>query len=99
MLSAVNFMDAIYWGQLSHCAHYDLVIGQYNCSHPYMYATISLFSTFLFFSELVFACGTYLWRGELISEDGFYESVSQNHAFEAQSRSSPFSQSPPSADL
>ena len=97
MLSALNFMDAVYWGQLSHCAHFDLVIGQYTCTHPFVYGTISFFSTFLFVSYLAFVIGTYTWRSELVSED--YEPVSHNSSFDSQSRSNPFSVVPPSADL
>ena len=37
MMTMLNFMTAIYWGQLSKCKSYPLNYTQYSCSQPAAY--------------------------------------------------------------
>ena len=86
MLSAVNFANSIFWGQLSGCETVTKPIGQYTCDHPAVYGAVCSFSVFIFLSQAFFTVGVTMWRGELVLEIfnsdsdsavGFYDDLPQ----------------------
>ena len=70
MMSLLNFMNSIFWGQLSGCqpvpSH--IHITQYSCENPAAYGAVCTFSVFLFLSQGFFTVGATIWKDELISE-------------------------------
>ena len=70
MMSLLNFMNSIFWGQLSGCqpAPSHIHITQYSCENPAAYGAVCTFSVFLFLSQVFFTVGATIWKDELISE-------------------------------
>lgn len=113
MMSILDFMTAIYWGQLSKCSKTSALISQYSCSNPTAYGAVCFFAVFLFLVQLAFSVAVILWRSELIHEAGLYDdiSTSSSHGLGgapsahgmpydvSKIGSSSFSQPPPSTDL
>ena len=102
-MSVLNFMTAIYWGQLSRCT----IDTSMYCRNPAAYGAVSAFSVLIFLLQSAFCAAMVLWRNELISEEGgLYDDVSgvssQPHlvggAYE-HLKGSPYPSSTTSADL
>lgn len=70
MMSLLNFMNSIFWGQLSGCQPVpsNIHITQYSCENPAAYGAVCTFSVFLFLSEGFFTVGAAMWKDELINE-------------------------------
>lgn len=72
-MSVLNFMTAIYWGQLSRCTGNILNY----CTNPAAYRAVSAFSVLIFLLQSAVCAAIVLWRNELISEEGgLYDDVS-----------------------
>lgn len=100
MMTILNFMTAIFWGQLSRCKELSYSVAQYSCSNHAAYASVCAFAVLLFITQLGFTAAVVLWRGELINEGGNYDEISgsSNHnPYEAPGGNYP--SSAPSADL
>jgi len=82
MMTTLNLMTSIYWGQLSKCEAVTTTVAQYSCSNPTAYGAVCTFSVMMFIVQFVFTIAIILWRGELISEVGLYDDlpVSSSHA-------------------
>jgi hypothetical protein len=76
MMLLLNFMTAVYWGQLSHCETLDISVSQYSCSNTVAYGAVSAFSVLLFLVQLPFTAMVVLYRGELISDPSMYDDIS-----------------------
>lgn len=75
-MSALNFMTAIYWGQLSKCTLGLIALG-YSCTNPAAYSAVCTFSVFIFLLQSAFCYAIVLWRNDLISdEDSQYDDAS-----------------------
>lgn len=98
MMTFLNFMTAIYWGQLSRCESLTYSISQYSCSNRSAYGAVSAFSVFLFLLNGAFTVGVILWRGELVQEASGYDEISSSNPYDASS-SAAYPNSAPSADL
>jgi hypothetical protein len=110
MLSLLDLMTAIYWGQLSNCRQFEYTFAQYSCSRPAAYTAVCFFAMILFLSELAFTVAVFYWRGELIQEEvvSLYGSTTMN-ALGGHSHGGPestylrapnaYAQAPTSADL
>jgi len=103
-MAMLNFMSAIYWGQLSHCDAnlYYWKVAQYTCTNKTAYGFVSAFSVLLFLIQLFFSVALVAWRGEIINESAMYDDIattSSYNPYEASSSGGQFSQPPPSADL
>ncbi len=78
MVTALNFMNSIFWGQLSGCDGTVGPVAQYSCTNPAAYGALCTFSVFLFLTQLFFTVGLGLWKGEIIEDaDQMYEGLSQ----------------------
>lgn len=95
-MSLLNLMTAVYWGQLSACTPYAMNFAQYSCSQPSAYAAVCAFAVFLFLVQSFFTGAVYLWRGELISEDGVYDEIPRKSPYDMRGQSM---RSQPSSDL
>lgn len=101
MMTILNLMTAIYWGQLSHCNVISDNISQYSCYNRTAYGAVCFFSVVLFLLQLGFTAGTMSWRGELMNEQtapGDYQNVYRarpNNPYEPAATH----YTPPSADL
>eukprot|EP01035_Chromulina_nebulosa_P018623 gene18623-24358_t len=82
MMTLLNLMTAIYWGQLSKCEVIYDDIAQYTCVNRSAYGALCSFATFLFIIQVVLTTLLILWRGELISEVGLYEEVTVPSSFD-----------------
>lgn len=98
MMTFLNFMTAIFWGQLSRCETLSYSIAQYSCSSKSAYAAVCAFSVLLFLLQLGFTAGVIVWRGELVQESGGYDEIAGSNPYDA-SHSGSFPASAPSADL
>ena len=84
MLTAVNFMNSIFWGQLSGCTPLEegVELPGYSCSAPGSYMFESVLTVFLFLSQIAFTFGVTNWRSELIVDEGStprgYDGIGQN---------------------
>ncbi len=77
MVAFLNFITAIFWGQLSHCdSKLDGEAPQYSCSDPTAYGALAAFAVLLFLVQVAFTACLVLWRGELIREGGDIEDLS-----------------------
>lgn len=76
MMTLLNFMTAIFWGQLSHCEKVSVTVAQYSCGNRAAYAALCSFAVFIFVTQFLYSVAVILWRGELISEAGAYEEIS-----------------------
>ncbi len=101
MMTMLNFMTAIYWGQLSHCETITTNVSQYTCYNRSAYGAVSFFAVVLFLLQLGFTGGAIVWRGELINDGTTdYQEINQSrphNPYEGQGPSSHYA--PPSADL
>jgi hypothetical protein len=85
MMSMLNFMNSIFWGQLSGCEAVVQPVGQYTCDSPAAYGAVCTFSVFLFLTQGLFTVGMGLWKSELISDpaapevdtESFYDDLPQ----------------------
>jgi hypothetical protein len=76
MMFFLNFMNGVYWGQLSKCQEFPhLSIPHYSCSQRSAYGAVAAFSILLFLFQLSFTVLLYLWRNEFVQE---YEAVTSN---------------------
>jgi hypothetical protein len=102
MITLLNFMTAVYWGQLSKCQVVTSSVAQYSCSNPDAYGAVCAFAVLMFLVNLVFTGLLVMNRGELISESAMYDDLPQSERgaspYEAPS-SSKRQAAPPSADL
>lgn len=107
MMTALNFMTAIFWGQLSKCEVVSTSIAHYTCIHRTAYGAVATFSVLLFLVQLAFTTGVVIWRGEIINETGLYDDISSaspnlasstGHTYDASSHGGKFLP-PQSADL
>ena len=69
MITAMNFMSSIFWGQLSGCETLDIDVPGYSCSSPGGYTAVCVFSIFLFLTQLFFTGAVAMWKDHIISED------------------------------
>jgi hypothetical protein len=67
-MSALNFMTAIFWGQLSRCTK-GVVLTGYSCTNPTAYGAVCAFSVLIFLLQAAICGAIVLWRNELISDD------------------------------
>lgn len=67
-MTALNFMTAVFWGQLSRCTT-GIVITGYSCTNPTAYGAISAFSVLIFLLQMAIFVALVMWRNELISDD------------------------------
>ena len=104
MITLLNFMTSVYWGQLSKCQVVTASVPQYSCSNPDAYGAVCAFSVMMFLVNMGFTSVLIMWRGELISDVGMYDSydnlpTSSGHgmpnAYDTPSKGGPA----PSADL
>lgn len=67
-MTCVNFMNSIFWGQLSGCSPLEegVEIPGYSCSSPGSYMFESVLTVFLFVSQVAFTFASVNWRDELI---------------------------------
>jgi len=102
MITLLNFMTAVYWGQLSKCQVVTSSVAQYSCSNPDAYGAVCAFAVLMFLVNIVFTGLLVMNRGELISESAMYDDLPQSERgsspYEAPS-SSKRQAAPPSADL
>ena len=75
-MTLLNFMTAVYWGQLSKCQSLGVTLGGYSCTNTAAYGAVCAFAVMLFLLQLGFTVAVVLWRGELISEVGLYDDIS-----------------------
>jgi hypothetical protein len=66
MMTLLNFMTAIYWGELSHCKKVVSTTAGYTCSNREAYAAVCAFAVFLFLTQGLFTICLVMWRGEFI---------------------------------
>jgi hypothetical protein len=76
MMASLNFMTAVYWGQLSKCTSLGVSLGGYSCTNTAAYGAVCAFAVMLFLCQLGFTTAVVLWRSELISEVGLYDDIS-----------------------
>lgn len=69
MLAILDFMTAVYWGQLSHCTKLSHeAIDQYSCQNRTTYGAVSAFASILFVLKTVFLGFLIYWHEDLIDE-------------------------------
>jgi hypothetical protein len=66
MMTLLNFMTAVYWGELSHCKKVVSTTAGYTCSNREAYAAVCAFAVFLFLTQGLFTICLVMWRGEFI---------------------------------
>lgn len=103
-MTLLNFMTAIYWGQLSHCEKLSYVVSHYSCSSRSAYGAVCAFAVLLFLLQLAFTAGLVVFRGELITESaGGYDEISgsggSHNPYDGPSATSSYPGTAPSADL
>lgn len=100
MMTLLNFMTAIYWGQLSLCESVSTSVSQYSCNNRVAYGAVCFFSVVLFLLQLAFTAGVTLWRGELMNdvEGAGYDEIS-SHSTHNNPYDTPGGQFSASADL
>lgn len=98
----LNFMTAVYWGQLSKCQILEESVLQYSCSQKTAYGAVSAFAVLLFLSQIVFGSAIIHWKGELVNESGSDDdtySGSNDQTYHEVSFTNYFPTSTQSADL
>mmetsp|Transcript_29821 Transcript_29821/g.49863 ORF Transcript_29821/g.49863 Transcript_29821/m.49863 type:complete len:178 (+) Transcript_29821:63-596(+) len=84
MMTLLNFMTAVFWGQLSGCKIIrNESIAGYSCTNPDAYGAVCAFAVFLFLTQLGFTAALVLWRDEFIAESGDYDEVSGSNGYSA----------------
>jgi hypothetical protein len=79
-MSMLNFMTAIYWGQLSKCT-VTLPFQGYSCSNRAAYGAVSAFSVLIFLTQVAICGAIIFWRNELIvDETGPYDELSNGNS-------------------
>lgn len=80
MMTLLNLMTSVYWGQLSKCQAVTASVAQYSCSQPDAYGAVCAFAVMMFLVNLGFTASLIVWRGELISEvgGGMYDDLPQS---------------------
>ncbi len=78
MMTLLNLMTAIYWGQLSGCKFVHQQLAGYTCSNHSAYGAVCAFAVFLFLTQLGFTSALALWRAEFIVEPGVYDDLPQS---------------------
>ena len=81
-MAILDFMTAVYWGQLSHCDTSVTGVAQYTCTRPSAYGAVSAFGVFIFLYQSAFTFALITWRSELIDGEGAYESVSTSAPYD-----------------
>lgn len=105
MITILNFMTAIYWGNLSKCEVISDDLAGYSCDNSSAYGAVSAFAVLLFLIQSIITSGLIIFRNELINETGLYDdiSTSSTHAptfpYETPTAPGQFAQPAPSADL
>jgi hypothetical protein len=80
-MSMLNFMTAIYWGQLSKCTVSLNYFQGYSCSNRTAYGAVSAFSVLIFLTQIAICGAIILWRNELIvDETGLYDELSNGNS-------------------
>ncbi len=97
-MTVLNFMTAIFWGQLSHCRPIIGVLAGYSCTNRSAYAAVSTFAVFLFLFQLAFSTALVLWKGEILNDNNGYDEIS-THSTHNPYAPNQFPHSQPSADL
>jgi hypothetical protein len=69
-MSVLNFMTAIFWGQLRKCTLGIVGVSGYSCTNRSAYGAVCTFSVFIFLLQTAFCVALIQWRNELISNDG-----------------------------
>lgn len=75
-ICAMNFLTAVYWGQLSKCQKISYSVDHYSCSNRVAYGSVCAFAVLMFLVQFAFSIASILWRGDLISEVGLYDDIS-----------------------
>ncbi len=75
MMTILNLMTAVYWGQLSSCQLLSYTVSQYSCSNRSAYGAVCFFSVFLFLSQLAFTAGLIIWRDQFIDNAAGYDEI------------------------
>jgi hypothetical protein len=76
MMTLLNFMTAIYWGQLSWCETIPTSVSHYSCSSRFAYSAVSFFSVVIFFLQGAFTAAVGMWRTELMNDSAGYDEIS-----------------------
>ena len=76
MMTILNFMTAVFWGQLSGCKimRHESIAG-YSCSNPDAYGAVCAFAVFLFLTQLCITVVLVLWKDEFIADSDAYSEV------------------------
>jgi hypothetical protein len=84
IMAILDFMTAIYWGQLSNCSKiaYE-AIDQYSCQNRTTYRAVCVIASIMFFLKVVFLCALVSWHQDLIDETGTYDDLPQGSTGQA----------------
>mmetsp|Transcript_28505 Transcript_28505/g.39252 ORF Transcript_28505/g.39252 Transcript_28505/m.39252 type:complete len:190 (+) Transcript_28505:2-571(+) len=83
IMTVLNLMTAVFWGQLSKCEAVSWYIAQYSCNHKTAYGAVCTFAVLLFLVQLIFTAALTFWRGEIINETGLYDDISSSSSHPA----------------
>ena len=84
MMSVLNLMTAIYWGQLSGCKIIHGQLAGYTCTNHSAYGAVYAFAIFLFLTQLTFSVALNWWHGEFIIDAGSYDDLPQSSSAHSQ---------------
>ncbi len=68
MISILNLMTAVYWGELSNCEILKDTIAQYTCTTPAAYGAVSAFATLLLATQTFLTAAIAIWRSSLLDQ-------------------------------
>jgi hypothetical protein len=77
MMTIINLMTAIFWGQLSNCKFIHGQLAGYTCTNHSAYGAVCAFAVFLFLTQLAFTVALSWWRSEFIMDTGSYDDLPQ----------------------
>ena len=77
----LNFMTAIYWGELSKCDYSGSASRGYSCKNKGAYGAVSAFSVLIFLTQFAICGAIIFWRNELIVDEvGLYDELSNGNS-------------------
>jgi hypothetical protein len=78
MLCLINFMTAVFWGQLSGCEKLSYSVTRYTCKYRTAYGFTSFFAVVLFLIQLGFTILLVMFRSEFITDTAAYDDISSS---------------------
>ncbi|KAJ1397352.1 hypothetical protein B484DRAFT_368781 [Ochromonadaceae sp. CCMP2298] len=77
-MAVLNFMTAIFWGQLSGCIIMSRgqSLAGYSCTNPTAYGAVCAFAVLLFLTQTVFTAALFMWRSDFITEPAGHDESS-----------------------